>query len=61
MVLVLLPWTVACARLGRLQRMVKMVAMISTWTVPRAPLERLPVTMVDELVAEGGQGDYQEQ
>ena len=41
--------------------MVKMVAMISAWTVPRAPLERMPVTIVDELVAEGGQGDYREQ
>ena len=26
----------------------------STWTDVRAPLGRLPVTMVDELVAEGG-------
>ena len=28
----------------------------SNWTDVRAPLGRLPVTMVDELVAEGGQG-----
>ena len=30
----------------------------STWTVVRAPLRRLPVTMVDELVVEGGKGDH---
>ena len=30
----------------------------STWTDVRAPLGRLQVTMVDELVAEGSQGDH---
>lgn len=32
----------------------------STWTDIRAPLGWLPVTMVDSLVVEGGQGDHRE-
>ena len=32
----------------------------STWTDVRAPLGQLPVTMVDELMTEGGQGGQRE-